>query len=82
MSPRSTIVRWTVGGRDAEEVLKVTLRRRSSTQHRAGLDEGQVLALCRGKGDRHGRAVCDLLSRGESAMHLRYRVELEESERR
>ena len=66
---------------DAEEVLKVTLGRRATVEHRVRVDEGQVLTLRRGKGDRHAvSSVIRYVAEGP-AMHLRYRVDLEERER-
>ena len=67
--------------RDAEEVLKVTLGRRAAVQHRVGVDEGQVLTLRRGEWDRHAGSSVIRYVAGGPAMHLRYRVDLEESER-
>jgi hypothetical protein len=44
-------MRWAVGVRDAEEILKIALRRRPTVQGHIRVDEGQVLALSRGERD-------------------------------
>ena len=56
------------GRRDPEEVLKVTLGRRATVQYRVGVDEGQVLPLRRGEGDRHaGPSVIRCVAEGRDA---------------
>ena len=53
------------GRRDAEEILKVMFRRRPTVQGDIRVDEGQVLALSRGEGDRHAvRSVIRCLAEG------------------